>query len=64
MHNYNPSPIQGIKIASVLQRLYGEIERSISDVQERDEQTDKQTDKQTNRQADKNLNVFGHPGGE
>ena len=35
----------GIKIVSVLQRLHGEIGRTISDVQKRDEQTDKQTDK-------------------
>jgi len=33
----------GIKIVSVLQRLHGEIGRTISDVQKRDEQTDKQT---------------------
>ena len=32
----------GIKIVSVLQRLHGEIGRTISDVQKRDEQTDKQ----------------------
>ena len=37
----------GIKIVSVLQRLHGEIGRTISDVQKRDEQTDRQTDKQT-----------------
>ena len=43
----------GIKIFSVLQRLHGEIGRTISDVQKRDEQTLKQTDKQT-----KKLNVF------
>ena len=35
----------GIKIVSVLQRLHGEIGRTISDVQKRDEQTDRQTDK-------------------
>jgi len=35
----------GIKIVSVLQRLHGEIGRTISDVQKRDEQTDKQTNK-------------------
>jgi len=40
-----------IKIVSVLQRLHGEIGRTISDVQKRDEQTDKK------------LNDFGHPGG-
>jgi len=33
----------GIKIVSVLQRLHGEIGRTISDVQKRDGQTDKQT---------------------
>ena len=49
----------GIKIVSVLQRLHGEIGRTISDVQKRDGQTDKQTNKQT----DKKLNVFGCPGG-
>jgi len=49
----------GIKIVSVLQRLHGEIGRTISDVQKCDEQTDKLTDKQT----DKKLNVFGNPGG-
>jgi len=38
----------GIKIVSVLQRLHGEIWRTISDVQKCDEQTDKQTDKQKN----------------
>jgi len=43
----------GIKIVSVLQRLHGEIGRTISDVQKCDGQTDKQ----------KKLNVFGHPGG-
>ena len=53
----------GIKIVSVLQRLHGEIGRTISDVQKRDEQTDKQTNRQTDRQTDKKLNVFGHPGG-
>ena len=36
----------GIKIVSVLQRLHGEIGRTISDVQKGDGQTDKQTDKQ------------------
>jgi len=49
----------GIKIVSVLQRLYGEIRRTISDVQKRDGQTDRHTDRQT----DKKLNVFGRPGG-
>jgi len=43
-----------IKIVSVVQQLHGEIGRTISDVQKRDEQTDKQ----------KKLNVFGCPGGE
>ena len=33
----------GIKIVSVLERLHGEIGRTISDVQKRDEQTNKQT---------------------
>ena len=47
------------KIVSILQRLHGEIWRTNSDVQKRDEQTNKQTDKQT----DKKLNVFGRPGG-
>jgi len=50
----NLSVSNGIKIVSVLQRLHGEIWRTISDVQKRD---DEQTDKQ------KNSNVFGHPGG-
>jgi len=45
----------GIKIVSVLQRLHGEIGRTISDVQKRDEQIDRQTKKK--------LNVFGCPGG-
>ena len=35
----------GIKIVSVRQRLHGEIGRTISDVQNRDEQTDRQTKK-------------------
>jgi len=34
-----------IKIVSVLQRLHGEIGRTNSDVQKRDEQTDRQTNK-------------------
>ena len=46
---------KGIKIVSVVQRLHGEIWCTISDVQKRDGQSDRQTDK--------NLNVFGHPGG-
>jgi len=43
------------KIVSVLQRLHGEVGRTISDVQKREGQTDKRSDKK--------LNVFGHPGG-
>jgi len=39
----------GIKIVSVLQRLYDEIGRTVSDVEKRDEQTDKQTNKKTQR---------------
>jgi len=58
VHKYKPPPIQRHQIVSVLQRFDGEIGRTISDVQKRDEQTDKRTDKQTNRQK---LNVFGHP---
>jgi len=46
----------GIKIVSVLQRLHGEVGRTVSDVQKRYEQTHKQTDRQKN-------NVFGRPGG-
>jgi len=49
MPNYKPSPSNGIKIVSVLQRLHGEIVRTNSDVQQRDGQTDKQK------------NIFGHP---
>jgi len=41
----------GIKIVYVIQRLHGEIGRTISDIQKRDGQTDKK------------LNVFGHSGG-
>ena len=37
---------KGIKIVSLLQRLHGEIGRTISDVQKRDGQTDRQTDRQ------------------
>jgi len=44
----------GIKIVSVFQRLHGEIGRTISDFQKRDEQTNRQT---------KKLNFFGCPGG-
>jgi len=40
-----------MKIVSVIQLLHGEIGRTISDVQKRDEQTDKQTDKQTNKKT-------------
>jgi len=39
----------GIKIVSVLQRLHGEIGRTISDVQKRDEETDRQQTKKTQR---------------
>ena len=45
MHNYKPS--NGIKIVSVLQHLHGEIGRTISDVQKRDEQTNRQTKNST-----------------
>jgi len=38
-----------IKIFSVLQHLYGEIERTISDVQKHDKQTNRQTNKQKTR---------------
>jgi len=44
----NLSLSNGIEIVSVLQRLHGEIGRTISDVQKRDEQTDKQTNKKLN----------------
>jgi len=37
----------GIKIVSMLQRLHGEIGRTISDVQKRDRQTNKQTKNST-----------------
>jgi len=40
----------GVKIVSVLQRLHGEIVRTISDVQKRDEQTDRQTYRQKKSQ--------------
>ena len=56
-HGYTTTNLplpNGIKIVSVLQRLHGEIGRTISNVQKRDEQTNRQT---------KKLNVFGHPGG-
>jgi len=49
----------GIKVVSVLQRLRGEIGRTNSGVQKRDEQANRQTDRQSGRQ---NLNVFGRPG--
>ena len=39
----------GIKIVSVLQRVHGEIGRTISNVQKRDGQTDRQTNKQTKK---------------
>jgi len=51
-HRYTTTNLplsKGIKIVSVLQHLHGEIWRTISDVQKRDEQTDKQTDKKTQR---------------
>ena len=38
----NLAPSKGIKIVSVLQRLHGEIGRTISDVQKSDGQTDRQ----------------------
>ena len=41
----NLSVFNGVKIVSVLQRLHGEIGRTNSDVQKRDEETDRQTDK-------------------
>ena len=50
LHNYKPSTIQRIKIVSVLERLQGEIGRTIADVQKRDEQTDRQTDRHTKTQ--------------
>ena len=42
MHTTNLPLPNGIKIVFVLQRLHGEIGRTDSDVQKRDEQTDKQ----------------------
>ena len=45
----NLSLSNGIKIVSVLQRLNGDIGRTISDVQKRDEQTDRQTNRQTDK---------------
>jgi len=47
----------GVKIVSVLQRLHGEIGRTLSNVQKRDGQRDRQADRQ------KNSSFFGHPGG-
>ena len=52
-HGYTTTSLplsNGIKIVSVLERVHGEIWRTISDVQKRDEQTDKQTNRQTDRQ--------------
>ena len=46
----------GVKIVSVLQRLFGEIGRTISDVQKCDEQTDK-----ANRQTNKKTQHFWLP---
>jgi len=43
MHNYKPSPANGIKIISVRECLHGEIGHTYSDVQKRDGQTDKKT---------------------
>ena len=51
-HGYTTANLplpNGIKIVSVLQRLHGEIGRTISDVQKRDGQTNKQTNRQTHR---------------
>jgi len=39
----------GIKVVSVLQRLHGEIGRTMSDVQKRDEQTDRPTPQNCHR---------------
>jgi len=44
MHTQIPL-FYGIKIVSVVQRIHGETGCTISDVQQRDEQTDRQTDK-------------------
>jgi len=41
----------GIKIVSLLHRLHGEIERTISDVQKRDGQTNRRTNRQTKNSA-------------
>ena len=40
--------LQSLYLISVLQRLHGEVGRTISDVQKRDEQIDRQTNKQKN----------------
>jgi len=48
-----------IKIVSLLQRLHGEIWRTISDVQKHDGETDRQ--QTADRQ--KKINIFGRPGG-
>jgi len=48
VHHYKSSPIQRHQNLSVLQRLHGEIGRTISDVEKREEQTNTQTDKQKN----------------
>ena len=52
----NLSLSNGIKIVSALQRLLGDIVRTKSDVQKRDELTDRQTDRQETQR-------FGRPGG-
>jgi len=55
MHNHKLPLSKGIKIECVLQRVYGDIGRTTSNVQKRDEQT-------PNRHT-KNVNFFGRPGG-
>jgi len=48
-HGYTTTNLplsNGIKIVSVLQRLHGEIGRTVSDVQKCDEHTNRQTDRQ------------------
>ena len=57
--NHKPSLYNGINTVSVVERLRGEIGRTNSGVQKRDEQANRQTDRQSGRQ---NLNVFGRPG--
>jgi len=52
VHNYKRPLSNGIKPATVLQRLHDEIGRTISD--------DRKRDGQTNRQTGKKINVFGH----